>query len=201
VTAKRLFDVLVAAAGLVLLAPVFLVVPVLIRLESGGPAIFRQTRIGRGFRPFTILKFRTMTVEQDSGARALTVAGDRRITRVGRWLRRTKLDELPQLVNVLLGEMSVVGPRPEVPEYVEMFRDRYALVLRVRPGITDPASLKYRDESRLLAQASDPELEYRQRILPEKLRLSTEYSERSTLSSDLALILQTVFGARHREQS
>ncbi|MGD9901862.1 MAG: sugar transferase [Vicinamibacterales bacterium] len=200
-TVKRLFDVVVSAAGLAVLAPLLVVIPVLIRLDSPGPALFRQTRIGRGFKPFQIIKFRTMTSKTGRDRRPLTVAGDAAITRVGHWLRQTKLDELPQLLNVLRGDMSLVGPRPEVPQYVEMFRDRFALVLRVRPGITDPASLRYRNESALLALAPDPELEYRQRILPEKLRLSTEYSEHSTFGSDLALIVETVFGTRQRKPS
>lgn len=200
-TAKRFFDVVVATTGVLLLAPLFAVVAILIRLDSAGPAIFRQTRVGRGFRPFQIMKFRTMAIQQGEGAKSLTVDGDARITKVGRWLRRAKLDELPQLLNVLLGDMSLVGPRPELPKYVDMFRDHYALVLRVRPGITDPASLKYRSESAILAQSPDPELEYRQRILPEKLRLSAEYAERSTFGSDLVLIFRTVFSARRREQA
>jgi lipopolysaccharide/colanic/teichoic acid biosynthesis glycosyltransferase len=193
VSAKRLFDVTMAASGLLLIAPLLAVVPVLIRLDSSGPVIFRQTRVGRGFRPFTIYKFRTMTSAAGKLGGPLTFAGDPRITRVGRWLRATKIDELPQLFNVLRGDMSLVGPRPELPEYVDIFRDHFALLLRVRPGITDPASLRYRNESALLAAAPDPELEYRQRILPDKLRLSTEYAEHSTLRTDIALIFQTLF--------
>lgn len=195
-TGKRLFDVTLAASGLLLIAPLLVAVPLLIRLDSSGPVIYRQTRVGRGFRPFTIYKFRTMTwAERDAGGR-LTCAGDRRITRVGRWLRSTKIDELPQLYNVLRGDMSLVGPRPEVPEYVDIFHDRFAQVLRVRPGITDPASLRYRNEAAQLAAAPDPELEYRERILPDKLRLSTEYAEHSTLRTDIALIFQTLFSRR-----
>jgi lipopolysaccharide/colanic/teichoic acid biosynthesis glycosyltransferase len=195
VTAKRLFDVASAAAGLVLISPLLAVVAVLVRLDSAGPVIFRQTRVGRGFRPFTIYKFRTMTAETGKPGAPLTFAGDPRITRVGRWLRATKIDELPQLFNVLRGDMSLVGPRPEVPEYVDIFRDRFGPVLRVRPGLTDPASLRYRNESALLGAVPDPELEYRQRILPDKLRLSTEYAERATLRTDMALIFQTLFSS------
>ena len=196
-SAKRFFDVTVAASGLLLITPFLVVVPALIRLDSPGPVFFRQTRIGRGFKPFTIYKFRTMTPEPGKPG-GPTIAGDPRITRVGRWLRATKIDELPQLFNVLRGDMSLVGPRPEVPEYVDLFHDRFARVLRVRPGITDPASLRYRNESALLAAVADPELEYRQRILPDKLRLSAEYAERSTLRTDIALIFRTVFGSRSR---
>jgi lipopolysaccharide/colanic/teichoic acid biosynthesis glycosyltransferase len=194
VSAKRLFDVTMAASGLLLIAPLLAVVSVLIRLDSSGPVIFRQTRVGRGFRPFTIFKFRTMTSGAGKLGGPLTAAGDPRITRVGRWLRATKIDELPQLINVLRGDMSLVGPRPELPEYVDIFRDGFALLHRVRPGITDPASLRYRNESALLAAAPDPELEYRLRILPDKLRLSAEYAEHSTVRTDIALIFQTLFG-------
>lgn len=195
-SAKRLFDVTSTAAGLLLISPLLVVVAALIRLDSSGPAIFRQTRVGLGFRPFTIYKFRTMTSAAGQRGGRLTSAGDPRITRVGRWLRATKIDELPQLFNVLRGDMSLVGPRPEVPEYVDLYRDRFALVLRVRPGITDPASLRYRNESALLAAAPDPELEYRERILPDKLRLSAEYAEQSTLRTDIVLILQTLLSYR-----
>lgn len=195
VNAKRLFDVASATAGLVLVSPLLAVVAVLVRLDSAGPVIFRQTRVGRGFRPFTIYKFRTMTPATGKPGAPLTFAGDPRITRVGRWLRATKIDELPQLFNVLRGDMSLVGPRPEVPEYVDIFRDHFAPVLRVRPGLTDPASLRYRNESALLGAAPDPELEYRERILPDKLRLSTEYAEHSTLRTDMALIFQTLFSS------
>lgn len=195
---KRLFDITLSVSGLLLIAPLLVVVAVLIRLDSSGPVIFRQTRVGRGFRPFTIYKFRTMTSAAQPRGWVLSCADDPRITRVGQWLRATKIDELPQLFNVLLGDMSLVGPRPEVPGYVDMFRDRFAMVLRVRPGITDPASLRYRNESALLASASDPELEYRQRILPDKLRLSAEYAEHSTLRTDIALIFQTLFRLRNK---
>jgi lipopolysaccharide/colanic/teichoic acid biosynthesis glycosyltransferase len=191
---KRLFDATMAALGLVLVAPLLGAVAVLIRLDSPGPVIFKQTRIGRGLQPFTIYKLRTMTASSEPPGAALTRSGDPRITRVGHWLRRAKIDELPQLFNVLRGDMSLVGPRPELPEYVDAFRDGFARLLRARPGITDPASIRYRNESALLAAAADPDLEYRERILPDKLRLSTEYAEHSTLRTDIALIFQTLFG-------
>ena len=190
---KRLFDVTAAAFGVVLVSPLLVIVPVFIHLDSRGPVFFRQTRVGRGLRPFTIYKFRTMTVATRAPGKSLTVPGDPRVTRVGRWLRKTKIDEIPQLFNVLRGDMSLVGPRPEVPEYVEIFRDSFARLLQTRPGITDPASLRYRNETELLLGAADPELEYRQRILPDKLRLSTEYAERATLRTDIVLIFQTLF--------
>ena len=164
---KRLFDLVAAAVGLLLLAPLLLLLALLIKLDSPGPVFFRQVRVGWRGRPFRIFKFRTMAVDLTPGGAQLTVAGDARITRTGNWLRRYKLDDLPQLIDVLRGTMSLVGPRPEVPRYVERYpaawRDR---VLSVRPGITDLASVHYRDENALLARAVDPEREYIEVILP-----------------------------------
>jgi len=187
---KRAFDLLAAALGLAVLAPLLLAVAVWIRLDSPGPVLFRQTRVGRFGRPFTIHKFRTMRVEPGA---ALTVGADPRITRAGRLLRQTKLDELPQLWDVLRGAMSLVGPRPELPRYVALYpaelRDR---VLAVRPGITDPASLAFSREAEQLAAAADPEREYIEVILPAKLRLSAEYAARASLGGDLRLIWATL---------
>src|SRR5207253_6817635 len=152
--------------------PLFVVVAILIRADSPGPVFFAQERIGKGFRPFWIYKFRTMVKDAAQRGGALTASGDPRITRVGQILRNTKIDELPQLINVLRGDMSLVGPRPEVRRYVELFRHDYEEILRVRPGITDLASLKYRDESALLAVAADPEQEYITRVLPDKITLA-----------------------------
>jgi len=190
--AKRALDVSAALAGLMLCAPVMLAAAVLVKLSSPGPVIFRQQRVGRGFRPFWIYKFRTMHQDAPSRGRPITVDGDPRITAVGRWLRKTKVDELPQLFNVLLGQMCLVGPRPEAPRYVELFRRDYEEILRVRPGITDLASIKYRDEAALLAQADDPEREYVERILPDKLRLARQYIRRSSPAFDLWLMAATV---------
>jgi len=190
--AKRALDVSVAVAGLMLCAPVMLAAAVLAKLRSPGPVIFRQHRVGRGFRPFWIYKFRTMCQDAPAVGRPITVDGDPRITAVGRWLRKTKVDELPQLFNVLLGQMSLVGPRPEAPRYVELFRRDYEEILRLRPGITDLASIKYRDEAALLAQADDPEREYVERILPDKLRLARQYIRRSSPAFDLWLMAATV---------
>jgi lipopolysaccharide/colanic/teichoic acid biosynthesis glycosyltransferase len=188
---KRAFDIVSAAIGLALLAPLFLVVAAWIKLDSPGPVFFRQERIGRGGTPFRIHKFRTMRVEA-AGA-ALTVGADPRITRAGRFLRRTKIDELPQLIDVLRGDMSVVGPRPEVPRYVAAYPPALRTkVLSVRPGITDPASLQFRDESALLARAADPEREYREVVLPQKLRLAADYVDTASLGGDLRLIAATL---------
>jgi len=190
---KRVFDVAAALAGLVLLAPLFAVVAVWIRLDSPGPVFFRQERVGRDGVPFRIHKFRTMRLAAESAGPALTVGADPRITRAGAFLRRTKLDELPQLIDVLRGAMSVVGPRPEVPRYVAGYPPEIrAKVLSVRPGITDPASLQFRDESTLLARAADPEREYREVVLPAKLRLAANYVDSATLAGDLRLIGSTL---------
>ncbi|MFG6486778.1 sugar transferase [Roseateles sp. BYS78W] len=187
---KRLFDVLCSALGLLLLAPALLLIALWIKLDSKGPALFRQTRVGRYGVPFTIHKFRTMRVEPGA---AITVGVDPRITRAGRVLRASKLDELPQLWDVLRGAMSLVGPRPELPRYVELYpQDLRERVLSVRPGVTDPASLAFSHEAELLAAASDPEREYREVILPAKLRLSADYAAKASLVTDLRLILRTL---------
>lgn len=192
---KRLIDVAASAAGILFLAPLFAVIALLIKLETPGPVFFRQERIGRGFRPFRIFKFRTMVCDAPAQGGLLTRGtSDARITRVGRRLRRTKLDELPQLLNVLLGDMSLVGPRPEVRKYVEMFRDEYAEILTVRPGITDPASLQFRNEADLLEGLADPEAEYVARLLPEKMALSRHYVQTACTLGDLAILARTLLG-------
>ena len=191
--AKRMFDAIAAALGLLLLAPVLLAVAIAVRLDSPGPVFFRQERVGRGGRTFRIHKFRTMHVDAPSRGPAITVGVDPRITRVGHFLRGHRLDELPQLIDVLWGDMSLVGPRPEVPRYVEHYpAEMRAKVLSVRPGITDPASLEHLDEATLLASASDPEREYVQVILPRKLALQADYAARATLASDLKVIARTL---------
>ena len=188
---KRILDILVSLIGLICLFPLLLLVAILIKLDSKGPVLFKQTRVGRGFRPFQILKFRTMVQESSPRGQSITVGDDPRITRMGWFLRKTKIDELPQLINVLRGEMTFVGPRPEVPQYVEMFRKDYEDILKIRPGITDLASIKYRDEAKLLGQSQDPEEEYVTRVLPDKIRLGKEYIRCSSLAFDLRLIFRT----------
>lgn len=190
---KRIFDCVVAATGLVLVSPVLLLAAVLIKLDSQGPVFFRQWRVGRNFRPFRIYKFRTMRQDAERTGGSLTVDDDPRVTRVGRWLRQLKIDELPQLLNVLQGDMSLVGPRPEVARYVDLFRPEFEHVLRVRPGLTDPASLKYRNEGALLRRAGGEDA-YVTTILPDKLRLARSYVERASLHHDLSLIGQTILG-------
>jgi lipopolysaccharide/colanic/teichoic acid biosynthesis glycosyltransferase len=190
---KRLFDFLGALLALALLWPLLLGIALAVRLDSPGPALFRQERVGRHGRTFRIHKFRTMAADAPARGLPLTVGADPRITRVGAWLRRTRLDELPQFIDILRGDMSLVGPRPEVPRYVARYpdalRDR---VLAVRPGLTDPASLQFIDEAALLAAAADPEREYVEVILPRKLRLAADYAERASLASDLAVLWRTL---------
>ncbi len=189
---KRLFDFVAAGAGLLVLSPVMLVAALLIKSDTPGPVFFRQERIGKNFRPFRIFKFRTMVQNAAAIGSSITFGEDPRITRVGRVLRRIKFDELPQLINVLKGEMSLVGPRPEVRSYVELYRKDYEEILEVRPGITDIASLKYRNESSLLAVAEDPEKEYMSRVLPDKIALAKEYVECSSFFFDVMLIVKTI---------
>ena len=190
---KRLIDIAVAGCALVLLLPFFVVAAVWIRLDSPGPVFFRQERVGRHGRVFRIHKFRTMAHAPQAGGRQITVGADPRITRAGRWLRHSKLDELPQLIDVLLGDMSLVGPRPEVPRYVAMYPEELkAKVLSVRPGITDPVSLEFADESELLGRAADPEREYVEVIMPKKLRAAVAYVERANLRNDLSVLAQTL---------
>jgi lipopolysaccharide/colanic/teichoic acid biosynthesis glycosyltransferase len=188
---KRTLDIVVSLIGVICLLPLLLVVALLIKLDSRGPIFFKQKRLGMRFRPFQILKFRTMVEESSTRGKPITVGDDPRITRVGRFLRKTKIDELPQLINVLRGEMTFVGPRPEVPQYVELFRRDYEEILKIRPGITDLASIKYRDEAALLGQSKNPEEEYVTRVLPDKISLGKEYIRCSSLAFDLRLIFRT----------
>lgn len=187
---KRLFDLVFASAGLLLTWPLILAAFVAIKLDDGGPLFFRQTRVGRGGRPFQILKLRTMR-PQASGP-SITASGDPRVTRPGRWLRRTKLDELPQLWNVLVGEMSMVGPRPEVPRYVELYTPEQREVLRLRPGITDEASIEFRDEEKLLAAAPEPERFYIDHCIPRKIAINLAYARRASVARDCGVILRTM---------
>ncbi len=189
---KRLFDLIGAMLALVLLAPLLALVAVAIRLDGPGPVFFRQERVGRGGVPFRIHKFRTMRVDSPVLGLQVTVGRDARITRVGHWLRHYRIDELPQIIDVLLGRMSLVGPRPEVPHYVALYPAVLkAQVLSVRPGITDPASLAHIDEAALLAAAGDPEREYIVNVLPRKLALQAEYAANATLWSDLLVLGRT----------
>ncbi len=190
---KRLFDLVAAGLGLMILSPLFLVIAVLIKAHDGGPVFFRQVRVGRGGRLFRIFKFRTMVVNAEQMGAQLTTGKDPRITGIGRFLRKYKLDELPQLLNVVKGDMSLVGPRPEVPRYVAIFARDYKKILTVRPGITDYASLVYRNENELLDGADDPEKMYVKKVLPEKIKMNYRYIETMGFIVDIKIILSTIF--------
>lgn len=190
---RRLFDIVFATIGLIVLFPLFCVIGLAIVLDDGEPIFYSHKRVGRNFRHFGLLKFRNMARKATSMGGPLTVANDPRVTRMGRILRKYKLDELPQLLNVIRGDLGLVGARPEVQLYVEMFHSYYAEILRDRPGITDPASLAYRHEEEMLS-GLDSERQYISDILPRKLALSLSYARHRTFFSDLHIIAQTLFG-------
>jgi len=198
---KRLFDVFLSACGLVLLSPILVCVAAAVALLDGLPVFYVASRVGRNGRLFRLLKFRTMAPGADAAGPRVTTAADSRVTRLGRFLRKSKLDELPQLVNVLTGEMSLVGPRPEDPRYVARYTDHQRRVFEVLPGLTSLASLTYVDEESLLS-GENPEEQYLQRILPTKLSMELDYLRKQTLGSDLQIIAMTFFsvlGRRRRE--
>ena len=189
---KRAMDIVLSAGGIAVLSPVLLLIALAIVIDSRGGVFYRQVRVGRNGREFRIFKFRTMVSDADKRGLLITVGADSRITRVGKILRKTKLDELAQLFNVLKGDMSFVGPRPEVPRYVAMYTPAQRNVLLVRPGITDYASVAYRDENDLLAGADDPERVYIEEIMPAKLELNRQYLSQIGVLTDLKLIFSTV---------
>jgi lipopolysaccharide/colanic/teichoic acid biosynthesis glycosyltransferase len=191
--AKRLFDWLASTCGLLALAPVLVVLAVWIKLDSPGPVFFRQERVGRWGKLFRIHKFRTMVTDAERRGLQITVGADARVTRVGQWLRKYKLDELPQLLDVWLGHMSLVGPRPEVPRYVACYPAKVRdVVLSVRPGITDRASIEFKDENLILGRATDPNKAYVEEVLPIKLKYYVEYIETNSLLGDVKLIIRTL---------
>ncbi|MBV8762203.1 MAG: sugar transferase [Deltaproteobacteria bacterium] len=201
---KRLLDVALAGVGLVVAAPVIAACAVAIKLDSPGPVMFRHERVGRGKKRIETLKLRTMTTDASRTGSPITAGQDPRITRVGRWLRKTKLDELPQLWNVVRGDMSIVGPRPEVPRFVEQYDARWQPVFDVRPGLTDLASITFRDEEGVLALARDHERAYRQVIMPLKLELAVEGVQRMSVVNDLLIIARTLgalFGLQSPRQA
>lgn len=188
---KRLFDIIASGLGLIVLSPVFLILAIWIKCDSEGPVFYRQVRVGRWNKDFRIFKFRSMRVGADKGS-LVTIGGrDPRITRSGYFIRKFKFDELPQLINVLVGDMSLVGPRPEVRHYVDYYTPEQMHVLDVRPGITDPASIKFRNENELMEKAEDPEKYYIEVIMQEKIRLYLEYVEKHNFLYDLGLIFKT----------
>lgn len=188
---KRIFDIIASGLGLIVLSPLFLVLAIWIKLDSKGPVFYRQVRVGKGNKDFRIFKFRSMRVGSDKGS-LVTIGGhDPRITRSGYFIRKFKLDELPQLINVFIGDMSLVGPRPEVRHYVDYWTPEQLHALDVRPGITDPASIKFRNENELMEQADDPEDYYINVIMQEKLKLYLEYVKDHSFWGDIKLIFQT----------
>lgn len=189
---KRLMDVVISGAALLLLWPVFLLIALVIVIDDPGPVFYRQVRVGRNGKEFRIFKFRSMVVNADKKGLQITVGRDSRITRVGAFLRRTKLDELAQLINVFAGQMSFVGPRPEVPRYVELYTPYQRQVLLVRPGITDYASIAYRNENDMLSGAENPERMYIDTIMPAKIELNMKYLREISPLADIRLILSTI---------
>lgn len=193
--AKRGLDIAGASVALIVCSPLLLLVTLLLKMGSPGPAFFRQERVGRGGRPFRIWKFRTMVLGAAENGLEVTTASDARVTDIGRRLRRWKVDELPQFLNVIGGSMSLVGPRPEVQTFVDLYTDEERAVLEYRPGITDPASLAYRNEGDILARVDEPRQYYVDVIMREKLRLNLAYARRATVFSDFGVILDTLMVA------
>ncbi|QII11047.1 hypothetical protein KsCSTR_16680 [Candidatus Kuenenia stuttgartiensis] len=190
---KRLFDIFSSLFTLLILLPLFLLIAILIRLNSAGPVFFIQKRVGKNFKLFSLYKFRTMVVDTSQRGLQITSAGDPRITKIGRFLRKTKIDELPQIINVIKGDMSVVGPRPEVLKYVEMFKDDYKYILKVKPGITDYAAIEFRDEECVLKKFKNPEDGYIKKVLPLKINLYKRYIKERSLFTDMKLIFLTLW--------
>lgn len=188
---KRTFDIVASGLGLIILSPVFIILAVWIKADSRGPVFYRQVRVGRNNRDFRLFKFRSMRPDSDKLG-LITVGGhDPRVTRSGYYIRKYKLDELPQLINVFIGDMSLVGPRPEVRKYVDMYTPEQMRVLSVRPGITSLASIRYRNENDILAAADDPDRAYIERVMPDKIAIDLEYVDRATLWNDIKLIFST----------
>lgn len=190
---KRCFDIFFSLLGILFLLLLFLFVAIAIKCSSKGPVLFKQERVGKNGKTFKIWKFRSMVVDAEAKGRQITTDGDSRITKVGKFIRKTKIDELPQLFNVLSGKMSFVGPRPEVPRYVELYTEEQRKVLTVKPGITDLASIEYRNENDLLKEAEDSDRKYIEEIMPAKLELNLKYIEKAGFFYDIGLIFKTVF--------
>lgn len=197
---RRSFNLIASLVGLLILSPLFVVVAIAVIADSSGPVFFRQKRVGRDGKPFNIIKFRSMRTDAPELGGQLTVGADPRVTRVGRYLRAWKVDELPQLINVVRGEMDLVGPRPEVPGYVDLYTPEQRRVLRVRPGITDPASVEFRNESELMGEQPSPESFYVAEIMPRKLALNLAYLKDRSLWTDIRVILGTLAALVNRQE-
>jgi len=197
---KRIFDFTLSLIAIIILLPLFILIALLIVLTSKGGPFYFQTRIGKGGKPFKIIKFRTMY--KDSDKKGLLTVGkkDPRVTHIGHFLRKTKLDEVPQLFNILFGHMSFVGPRPELPKYVNLYNERQRQVLSVRPGLTDYASLEYINENEILAQAENPELYYMEHVMPAKLELNLKYIQDQSFTTDLIIIFKTIARIFHAQR-
>lgn len=189
---KRIFDFICSTLGIIILSPVLIIISIMIKKGSDGPVFFKQIRVGENGEDFEILKFRTMVVDAEKLGKQITVGNDNRITKIGSFLRKYKLDELPQLINVFKGDMSLVGPRPEVPRYVKLYNAEQRKVLEVKPGITDLASIRYKDENALLGKAENPEEFYINTIMPDKLELNLEYIKKSNVFFDIYIIVKTI---------
>lgn len=189
---KRLFDIGASSIGLILLSPILILIAICIKLDSKGPVFFKQIRVGKNKELFKIYKFRTMVTDAEKLGKQITIGNDTRITKVGTFIRTCKLDELPQLINVLNGDMSLVGPRPEVPKYVELYDDYQEQILLVQPGITDYASIEFRNESEILGESENPESKYINDIMPYKIELNIKYIKNISLYEDLKLITRTI---------
>lgn len=189
---KRLMDILASGLGLIFLSPIFLIICIWIKFSSDGPIFFKQIRVGKNGKKFEILKFRTMVPNAEKLGKQITIGEDKRITSAGKFLRKYKLDELPQLINVFKGDMSLVGPRPEVPKYVALYSEEQMRVLDVKPGITDIASLRYKDENEILGKVDNPESYYVNVIMKDKLELNLEYIEKNNIFLDIYLIIKTI---------
>ena len=188
---KRIFDIILSLFGLIILSPFMLIIAILIKIDSKGPVFFKQIRVTKNGKEFKIFKYRTMRVGSDKYSQ-ITVGKDGRITKIGSFLRKYKLDEIPQLINVLIGDMSLVGPRPEVPKYVALYTDEQKEILKVRAGITDYASIEFSDENDLLASEEDPEKEYIEKIIPKKIELNKKYLSEISVLTDIRIILLTI---------
>ncbi|MBM7714951.1 lipopolysaccharide/colanic/teichoic acid biosynthesis glycosyltransferase [Bacillus thermophilus] len=189
---KRTMDVILSLAGLVIISPLLFIISICIKLDSRGPVFFKQTRVGRYEEPFQIFKFRTMIVDAEKKGKQITVGKDSRITKTGQFLRKYKLDELPQLINVLIGDMSLVGPRPEVPKYTAYYTNEQKRIFEIRPGITDYASIKYRNENEVLAKSEDPEKTYIEEVMRDKLSLNLKYLDQQSVINDVKIIFMTI---------
>lgn len=188
---KRIFDLLVSFFAIILLSPFFIIVSLLIKMDSKGPVIFKQVRVGKNEKPFEIYKFRTMVVDAEKLGKQITVGNDNRITKIGGFLRKFKLDELPQLFNVFKGDMSFVGPRPEVPKYTNLYTEEQKKVFKVRPGITDYASIKYRNENEILGKSKNPEKTYIEEVMQDKLKINLMYMKKRSIMEDFKIICET----------